>query len=1030
MGFRFLSLFRSTRGRQRRGRFALQTRAFRPLVETLERRDLLSTSPVRSIISPPTFLTNPLGSTAHTATVTTPTIITGTTGTSIHNTPVTTPTGTTGTPGTVHNTPVTTPTGTTGTTGTAIHNTPVTTGINILPHIPSNAPHTSATVTAMNLHTLSLLHINPFATGSIPVQTPGFMIPAVQEGQVTDGIFVLCVTDRFTPGNITIDWGDGSPIATGIAVLVAPNTWCFESVGSGHVYAEEGSFNVKVAFRDSTGTYSFTNPITVTEAPLTGTGVTIFATEGTNTGTVTVANFSDTGFPDPAASYSASFAWGDGGMDTGTVVQTGPNAFAVQGNHTYQEPGTYTITVTIMENEPGAPTLTVLSTAIVSEAPLTPPSGPFTLNATEGQLSSLQPVANFTDTDNGPADPASEFVATVKFTEADGTTTFSSTTDGSGNVVVQFTGGSPGAWTYQVLARHTYNEENGDFVGPSTICVEMHEVGSPANALVPTANANVAEAPLVVTGQGFNLSGTAGTTATPAGAVVALFDDTGGGEQVVGDTDDGFAAAYTATIFWGDGSSSPGTINSLHGNHFSVTAPAHTYQQAGTYTVTVDINHETAPTLLVTDTATIAAAGFTGTPTPGGTAANPSQLIEGEPTPAGFCLATFSSANPFEVPGNFTVTVTFPANPGNSNGGAAQTITQGPGSVTQTPDAVTDGQFQGSSFMTIPGWTTGQTGTILLPVSLPSGAVGVPPGAPPGRVVFLGNSNATIFEPTGTSFLSQTITVPTGTSALHFFVLRNTTDSVAFDPSVAQIRNAAGNVVLATIFSTATNDAGWVPISFDLTPFAGQTVQIYFAQTEDGFGDPTGMYVAGVSTQQFCVMDTSGFIAGEETPLNQTIPIIVTVTNTSGGPRGPSFTVTDQQQIQDANLDPTGFHNGVLVINSGTPIAFDLGYFFDPAWMVEVGAHPPPQQQKDQYKAFIDWGDGSPTQTVSGHDLGDLGMGRFDVTAPHTYNCPFDGEGPNQMVFTIQVDGVDVDGLGSTGFTATYTVVVNCFVFE
>jgi hypothetical protein len=470
-----------------------------------------------------------------------------------------------------------------------------------------------------------------------------------------------------------------------------------------------------------------------------------------------------------------------------------------------------------------------------------------------------------------------------------------------------------------------------------------------------------------------------------------------------------------ATIAWGDGTTSPGTISAQAGqaNHFEVLAPSHLYQQGGTFTITVDINHETAPTLVTTDTATIAGSSFTGTPTPGGTAAAPSQLIQGEPTPAGFCLATFTTSNPFDVPGNFSVSIGFPANPGNSNGGNAATVG---GTVTQTPSAVTNGQFQGSSFFTFPGWTTTQTGTILLPVSLPSGAVGFPPqGAPPGggRIVFLGNSNGTIFEPTGTAALSEQITVPTGTSSLHFFILRNTTDTQSFDPSLAQVRNAAGNVVLATIVSSVGNDATWVPITFDLTPFAGQTVTIYFSQTEDGFGDPTGFYVAGVSTQQFCVMDTSGFIAGEETPLNQTIPITVTVTN-NAAPHN-SFTVTDQQQILDANLDPSGFHSGVLVVPHGTPIAYDLGFFTDPAWMVEIAA-PPGEEPKEQYKAFIDWGDGSGTQTVGPSGLADLGMGRFDVTQSHNYNTP--------GVYTIQVDGVDIDGLGSTGFVATYTVVV------
>src|SRR5205823_8484117 len=64
---------------------------------------------------------------------------------------------------------------------------------------------------------------------------------------------------------------------------------------------------------------------------------------------------------------------------------------------------------------------------------------------------------------------------------------------------------------------------------------------------------------------------------------IATFTDPGGAE-VVGD--------YTATINWGDSTTSTGTVVNTGGNNFRVDAPAHTYVEEGTYTVNVTLKHD------------------------------------------------------------------------------------------------------------------------------------------------------------------------------------------------------------------------------------------------------------------------------------------------------------------------------------------------------------------------------------------------------------------------------------------------------
>jgi hypothetical protein len=147
-------------------------------------------------------------------------------------------------------------------------------------------------------------------------------------------------------------------------------------------------------------------------------------------------------------------------------------------------------------------------------------------------------------------------------------------------------------------------------------------------------------------------------------------------------------------------------------------------------------------------------------------------------------------------------------------------------------NVVVNGDFETGGF---DGWTTG--GGHPTPVISTTQAHGGTYSA------FLGTPN-TGSEPFGDSSIQQTIVVPAGHPTLTFWYLPNTTD-VGFDWQEAQIRSTSG-AVLAQIFRVDSDSQTWTQVTFDLTPFAGQTVVLYFNVHQDGFGDPTGMYVDDV----------------------------------------------------------------------------------------------------------------------------------------------------------------------------------------
>jgi hypothetical protein len=186
------------------------------------------------------------------------------------------------------------------------------------------------------------------------------------------------------------------------------------------------------------------------------------------------------------------------------------------------------------------------------------PSGPDTPQltvpaaaATEGQQSSGQ-VAAFTDTDNQPVGDYS-----VTITWGDG--------QSSAGTVSQTGNGQ-----YAISASHTYADE-----GSYPVSVRLTDAdGTSAQA---GATATVADASLSASGRG-SASSPVATTSAFVGQVATLSDQNPGGAT----------SDFTATITWGDGQSSAGTVSQTAGGQYAV-GGSHSYAADGPYTVKVHV---------------------------------------------------------------------------------------------------------------------------------------------------------------------------------------------------------------------------------------------------------------------------------------------------------------------------------------------------------------------------------------------------------------------------------------------------------
>lgn len=152
----------------------------------------------------------------------------------------------------------------------------------------------------------------------------------------------------------TIDWGDGSPLETGV-ITRDPVTGEF-SVGGTHTYIF-GTYYPRVTVMDLRGAGIGEDPgratgvspmLSVFPPPVAGTAYPVNVVGGWTFRT-TVATYVglDTSL---LSRYGARISWGDGQYDTGELVVNSDGSVSVIGRHAYAAPGFYDVSVTLAES--------------------------------------------------------------------------------------------------------------------------------------------------------------------------------------------------------------------------------------------------------------------------------------------------------------------------------------------------------------------------------------------------------------------------------------------------------------------------------------------------------------------------------------------------------------------------------------------------------------------------------------------------------------------------------------------------------
>jgi hypothetical protein len=358
----------------------------------------------------------------------------------------------------------------------------------------------------------------------------------------------------------------------------------------------------------ASGQIAPTGTVTVTEGDvLTPLGTTFSVLPG-HAFSGTAATFTDTNINNVASDFTASIDWGDGTSSVGTVTYVA-GAIGVSGTHTYATTGTDTVLVTLAEDAPGTATATATSTAQVAQ----PLSGQIALTPITEGTPTTGVVATFSDTDT--TDAASDFTALVNW--GDGTTEVGTVASSNGSFAVSVPGST-----------HFYADE-----GTAQPVVTITRI-TDNDQIALTGTVTVAEGD-VLTPSGVTFDALLGKAFT---GTVATFTDS---------NVNNVASDFGATIVWGDGTSSVGTVTYVAGA-IGVSG-THTYAAPGTDNVVVTLT-EDAP-----GTATAVANSMAQVAQPLSGQVTLMSITEGAATTG--VVATFSDADTTDTAGSFTATV-------------------------------------------------------------------------------------------------------------------------------------------------------------------------------------------------------------------------------------------------------------------------------------------------------------------------------------------------------------------------------------
>ena len=432
--------------------------------------------------------------------------------------------------------------------------------------------------------------------------------PTAFEGETKT--FAFSVSDPGAPDTYSPAAGSPSCGAGGAVVAGSFTVTGTHGTQSGSFacrFPSPATTTASIAFTDSNGATgeAATATVTVLDAPLTAGALTISdGVEGV-TPSELAFGFADANPAGVAGDYTAAIAWGDSTTSSGTVTASGAG-FSVHATHQYAEEGSVTVTVTVADV--GGATTSATGTALVEDAPLT--AGKLTIGPAVAGVTAAPLTFGFTDAN--PAGTVSDFSATIDWGD---------TTTSAGTISANGTG-------FSVAASHTYAHP-----GTFTVVVTVDDVGGSSTSA--TGQATVAASPLTAGA----LTVTDGVEGVTPAQLTFGFTDANPAAT---------AADYTATVDWGDTTSSPGAVTAAPGGGFSV-ATSHTYADEGTYTVVVTVTSAGGSTTSATGHATVADAPLTaGTLTIGNGVQNA--------TPA-LLTFNFTDANPGGAAADFTASI-------------------------------------------------------------------------------------------------------------------------------------------------------------------------------------------------------------------------------------------------------------------------------------------------------------------------------------------------------------------------------------
>jgi hypothetical protein len=295
----------------------------------------------------------------------------------------------------------------------------------------------------------------------------------------------------------------------------------------------------------------------------------------TSSHTVTATVTRATTPPTPVVATNVTFRV-ESGPNTGQTF-TGPTDTNGQVSWTYFDiggTGTDTISATFVDDLGATEKATATKTWVSAEQNIT--ASPNSFSATEGQPFAGQTVATFCDPN---LTDTADYTATVAWGD--------SSSSPPPPVTVTPSGVSACGRTFDVKGDHSYTEE-GTYV--LTVTITDTDTISNTATVHPTATVGDAALRAACAAAPFSTQSFSGPTAT-----------------FVDQDPNGVNTDYTATISWGDSSSSTGTVTGGPGNGPYTVSGTHNYSSTGVFTITTTIKDHPASAIATCPDVVVAA---------------------------------------------------------------------------------------------------------------------------------------------------------------------------------------------------------------------------------------------------------------------------------------------------------------------------------------------------------------------------------------------------------------------------------------